>query len=148
MRNAGREISCWTNKTVSAWDPLVNTNSAIRQPDGHRSEIAGGTFAREANATKMDVQAAMDVAPPKKVPMHRDSPALSPWRHGRLPKPRLFIQKFIRNSQFGATDFHISQSVGRPPERGNALRVSALEPAVALTAETQERQTQGSSLTF
>ena len=37
---------CWTYTILSAWNPFVNTNSAIRQPDSNRSEIAGGTFTR------------------------------------------------------------------------------------------------------
>jgi hypothetical protein len=82
--------------------PLVNTNYAIRKPDDRRSEIEPSPA--EANATKMDVPAAVDVAPPKK--------AVSP------PLP-FVIKKFIRQSAIWFDRFlqHFS-TAGRPPERG------------------------------
>jgi hypothetical protein len=57
----------------------VKTNNAIRQPDGYHSEIAGGTFAREAHATKMDVQAAMDAALPKTGVLLSSVVPFAPW---------------------------------------------------------------------
>ena len=99
---------CWTFRALLAWDPLVNTNNAIRQPDDSPSEIAGKTFAREAHATKMDVQSAMDIAPPKG--------AVSTL----LPSSLISLSA---NPQLGSTDFrHISPSAGRPRRRGRAGR--------------------------
>jgi hypothetical protein len=80
----------------------VNTTNAIRKPDDSRSEIEPSPA--QANATKTGVQAALDVAPPKK--------AVAP------PLP-FFIKKFILQSAiwFDRLLQHFS-TAGRLPERG------------------------------
>jgi hypothetical protein len=75
------EILCWTRKSVSAWDALMNSN---KTPSNNHTKIIGESVVRAGNFELPPHSRAKSQYPPRPLPTVADYSLLS----GFLPRPR------------------------------------------------------------